>query len=166
KDSVSQIDHGSEVADKSGSVLADIVTSIKKVSDLNNEISAASGEQTTGIQQISKAMNQLDQASQSNAASAEEIAATSGEINNLAHTAQSLTTELNHTVLGQSSVPKIETEPSILHKPLKTKKEVKKSAVVIPLKKSVPAPAESAKPQDLIPFEDDQRAKVSTTDGF
>lgn len=166
KDSVSQIDHGSEIADKSGSVLLDIVTSIKKVSDLNNEISAASGEQTTGIQQISKAMNQLDQASQSNAASAEEIAATSGEINNLAHTAQSLTTELNRTVLGLNSVPAIETEPSVLVKPLKATKEFKKSASVVPLKKSISRPEQGTKPQDLIPFEDDQRAKVGTTDGF
>ncbi len=89
-----------KIADASGEVLSNIVTSIKKVSDLNNEIAQASSEQTTGIQQISKAMNQLDQASQSNAASAEEIAATSGEISNLAITAQQLTVELNVLVLG------------------------------------------------------------------
>ncbi|QLY26783.1 methyl-accepting chemotaxis protein [Bdellovibrio sp. KM01] len=100
KESVSQIERGSEIADQSGTVLANIVNSIKKVSDLNNEIAAASGEQTTGIQQISKAMNQLDQASQSNAASSEEIAATGAEINGLATTAQGLTVELNKLVLG------------------------------------------------------------------
>ncbi|WP_413578242.1 methyl-accepting chemotaxis protein [Bdellovibrio sp. HCB290] len=100
KDSVSQIEKGSEIADESGAVLANIVSSIKKVADLNNEIATASSEQTTGIQQISKAMNQLDQSSQSNAASSEEIAATGGEINGLAQTAQNLTVELNNLVLG------------------------------------------------------------------
>jgi methyl-accepting chemotaxis protein len=102
KTSVEQVQHGSTIADKSGEVLGNIVTSIKKVSDLNSEIAAASSEQTTGIQQISKAMNQLDQSSQSNAASAEEIAATTGEINNLALTTKTLTVELNEVIAGPS----------------------------------------------------------------
>lgn len=100
KESVSQVEEGSRFADKSGVVLGTITTSVKKVSDLNSEIAAASSEQATGIQQISKAMNQLDQAAQSNAASSEEIAATSGEISNLAITTQNLTVELNQMILG------------------------------------------------------------------
>lgn len=167
KDSVSQIERGSEIADQSGAVLSNIVNSIKKVSDLNNEIAAASSEQTTGIQQISKAMNQLDQASQSNAASAEEIAATSGEINNLAITAQNLTVELNEVVLGTSEVnvmSSAETHPPKKHH--KPHVQQKKAAPVIPLRKSAPMPSAHAKSQDVIPFDDDQRAKVGTTDGF
>ena len=101
KDSVAEIENGAKIADQSGVVLNNIVTSIKKVADLNNEIAAASSEQTAGIQQISKAMNQLDQSAQSNAASAEEIAATSGEINSLAETNRSLTVELNKVVIGE-----------------------------------------------------------------
>lgn len=77
KDSVSQVSRGSEMADKSGTSLKEIVTSVKKVTDLNAEIATASNEQSEGIAQISKAMNQLDQATQSNAASAEEAAASS-----------------------------------------------------------------------------------------
>lgn len=103
KESVAQIERGSQIADSSGTVLNNIVNSIKKVSDLNGDIAQASSEQTTGIEQISKAMNQLDQASQSNAASAEEIAATSGEISNLAITAQKLTLELNAVILGSKT---------------------------------------------------------------
>ncbi len=100
KDSVAQIEEGSAIADKSGTILANIVNSIKKVSDLNNEIATASIEQATGIEQINKAMNQLDQAGQSNAASAEEIAATSGQVSSLATATQELTAELNAIVLG------------------------------------------------------------------
>jgi methyl-accepting chemotaxis protein len=100
QDSVRQIEKGSSIADKSGEVLAKIVTSIKKVSELNNEISTASTEQTIGIQQISKAMNQLDQAAQTNANSAQEVAAVGEGLDQLAVTAQKLTLELNSTVLG------------------------------------------------------------------
>ncbi|MFM6928315.1 MAG: methyl-accepting chemotaxis protein [Bdellovibrio sp.] len=166
KESVSQVEKGSKIADQSGEVLANIVTSIKKVSDLNNEISAASSEQTTGIQQISKAMNQLDQTSQSNAASAEEIAATSTEINGLAHRTQELTAELNVAVIGTS--------------------EITRSNGKVLAQKATPGPTAPAKPpakvismhrpsfkvsshntaQEAIPFDEDVRAKVGTTDGF
>lgn len=166
KDSVSQIEDGSEVADKSGTVLTNIVNSIKKVSDLNNEIAAASSEQTTGIQQISKAMNQLDQAAQSNAASAEEIAATSGEINGLAANNQALTIELNQVVLGEQLVAEV---PSATTQGPAKKRALPKSGSksnVIPLKSS--SPQESNKGSHaVIPFdEDDGRTKVGTTDGF
>ncbi|WII72046.1 methyl-accepting chemotaxis protein [Bdellovibrio sp. 22V] len=165
KDSVSQIENGSEIADKSGTVLSNIVNSVKKVSDLNTEIAAASSEQTTGIQQISKAMNQLDQAAQSNAASAEEIAATSGEINNLAMTSQNLTVELNTIVLGASELPAgqvMESKTKVAHKPA-AKPTVKNK--VIPFK-TKPATAKKKDSQDVIPFDEDERAKVGTTDGF
>jgi methyl-accepting chemotaxis protein len=165
KDSVSQIDDGSQIADQSGTVLSNIVSSIKKVSDLNNEIAAASSEQTTGIQQISKAMNQLDQSSQSNAASAEEIAATSGEINNLATTTQGLTVELNEVIYGTSDVM-----PATVTAPPQTKKVgYAAPKKVLQFKKAAPrvaaktAHADTA--SDLIPFDDDER-KVGTVDGF
>lgn len=178
KDSVAQIEHGSTIADQSGTVLSNIVNSIKKVSDLNNEIAAASSEQTTGIQQISKAMNQLDQSSQSNAASAEEIAATSGEIGNLAHTTQDLTAELTAVVMG-SSFARTETTESVEEKKSKSsaKAILQKPAQVIEMKKvakpskSSPAPAKPAKAAgsssaDLIPFDEDEDRKVGNTDGF
>lgn len=154
KESVDKIENGSDIADKSGTVLANIVNSIKKVSDLNNEIAAASSEQTTGIQQISKAMNQLDQASQANAASAEEIAATSGEINNLAATTLNLTVELNNVILG--------TNEHAHEVPVAAKTQ--KKSTVVPLKNKTTA-ARKESPSEVIPFEDDGR-KVGTVSGF
>jgi methyl-accepting chemotaxis protein len=105
KESVDKIERGTQKADKSGEVLKTIVTSVKKVSDLNNEIAAASEEQSTGIQQISKAMNQLDQSVQSNAASSEEIAGTSEEINGQAQIMKAVVDELNLVVYGDGSRP-------------------------------------------------------------
>ncbi|MEN0059111.1 MAG: methyl-accepting chemotaxis protein [Bdellovibrio sp.] len=176
KDSVAQIDQGSQVADKSGTVLSNIVNSVKKVSDLNNEISAASSEQATGIQQIGKAMNQLDQSSQANAASAEEIAATSGEINNLAVTTHSLTVELNQVILGasedsaKSSSAHAEGGASAATSSAPKAPAAKKSSTnILPFrKKEKPAMKASSTntAQDVIPFDDDNRAKVGTTDGF
>lgn len=170
KESVSQIEEGSDTADKSGAVLTNIVSAIKKVADLNNEIAAASAEQTTGIQQIGKAMNQLDQAAQSNAASAEEIAATSGEINNLAITAQTLTVELNEVVLGAgSSVAPVSKSANTDHSQKVEKKKAKapEKSNVVPFKaSSKPSAGKKTEAQAVIPFEDDDRAKVGTTNGF
>lgn len=100
RDSVERIDKGTQRADKSGDILKTIVTSIKKVADLNTEISVASEEQSHGIGQISKAMNQLDSAVQSNAASSEEIASTAEEIRSQARTMNQATLELNVVVSG------------------------------------------------------------------
>ncbi|MDG0817559.1 methyl-accepting chemotaxis protein [Bdellovibrio svalbardensis] len=163
KDSVSQIEDGSQIADQSGAVLTNIVTSVKKVSDLNSEIAAASSEQTTGIQQISKAMNQLDQASQSNAASAEEIAATSGEINNLAVTAQNLTVELNLVVMGAqegSNFPTLESSSKA------TRVTASKQSNLTPLRRNASGKDTKRTSTNAIPFDEDTRSRVGTTDGF
>lgn len=100
KESVEKIERGTLKSAKSGEMLQSIVQSVKKVSDLNNEISVASEEQSTGIAQIGKAMNQLDQSVQTNAASSEEIAGTADEINNQAQIMKNVVDELNVVVYG------------------------------------------------------------------
>jgi methyl-accepting chemotaxis protein len=80
KGSVEKIERGSRQAGQSGKVLEEIVSSVKKVSDINAEIATASEEQSNGIGQIGKAMNQLDQVTQVNAASSEEAAASAEEL--------------------------------------------------------------------------------------
>ncbi len=102
KDSVQQISHGTKIADQSGEVLKNIVSAVKRVSDLNNEIASASAEQSSGISQISKAMNELDQATQRNAASAEETAASSEEMSAQAVELQNLVARLGSVIEGQS----------------------------------------------------------------
>ncbi|WP_413586207.1 methyl-accepting chemotaxis protein [Bdellovibrio sp. HCB274] len=80
RSSVHRIEDGNSQAQKSGEVLEEILTSVKKVSDFNQEIASASAEQSNGVAQISKALNQLDQTTQINAASSEEAAASSEEL--------------------------------------------------------------------------------------
>ncbi|MGZ3773622.1 MAG: HAMP domain-containing methyl-accepting chemotaxis protein [Pseudobdellovibrionaceae bacterium] len=99
-DSVVKIDNGVKIADQSGVVLTDIVTSIKKVSELNNEIADASEQQSQGLNQISKAMNQLDAVTQQNATAAEQSATSAGKMSSQAATMQSIVNELSGVVYG------------------------------------------------------------------
>jgi len=75
QESVARVDEGSKLVDQSGATLGGIVNSIKKVSDIVAEISAASQEQSSGIEQVNKAIMQMDGLTQQNAALVEEAAA-------------------------------------------------------------------------------------------
>jgi len=77
-----------ELAEKAGTLLDLIVPSIKKTSDLVQEISAASQEQSTGVSQINSAVTQLSQTTQQNASSSEELAATAEEMSGQAEQLQ------------------------------------------------------------------------------
>ncbi|MEJ1960922.1 MAG: methyl-accepting chemotaxis protein [Gammaproteobacteria bacterium] len=76
------------LAERAGSLLNEIVPSIKKTSSLVQEISAASQEQSTGVAQINSAVTQLSQTTQQNAASSEELAATAEEMSGQAEQLQ------------------------------------------------------------------------------
>lgn len=69
-----------ELAEKAGKLLDEIVPSIRKTSDLVQEITAASEEQSSGAGQINSAIGQLSQTTQQNASSSEELAATAEEM--------------------------------------------------------------------------------------
>ena len=77
QDSVVKVEGGATLVNESGSTLAAIVTSVKKVSDIVGEIAAASAEQSAGIEQVNKAIMQMEQVTQQNAALVEESAAAS-----------------------------------------------------------------------------------------
>jgi methyl-accepting chemotaxis protein len=68
------------VSDKAGKLLTEMIPSIRKTSDLVQEITAASEEQTSGLTEISTAMSQLNQATQQNASASQELAATAEEM--------------------------------------------------------------------------------------
>src|SRR5690606_28846949 len=71
-------------AESAGNQIDGLVLSIKRTSDLVQEIAAASSEQASGAVQINAAMNQLNQITQMNASSSEELAATSEEMSSQA----------------------------------------------------------------------------------
>ncbi|HVK94816.1 MAG TPA: methyl-accepting chemotaxis protein [Noviherbaspirillum sp.] len=73
--SVEKVDAGSKLVNQAGVTMGEIVESIKHVTDIMAEITAASYEQTSGIDQINQAVSQMDQVTQQNASLVEEAAA-------------------------------------------------------------------------------------------
>ncbi len=74
-DSDEKVRVGSELVNQSGKALAEIVDSVKKVTDIVAEIAAASQEQSIGIDQVNNAVMQMDEMTQQNAALVEEASA-------------------------------------------------------------------------------------------
>ena len=76
-ESVQKVSDGSDLVNQSGQTLDEIVNSVKRVTDIIAEISAASQEQAAGIDQVNKAVIQMDQSTQQNAALVEETTSAS-----------------------------------------------------------------------------------------
>jgi len=74
-DSVTKVDAGSKLVAEAGATMTQIVDSVKRVSDIMAEITAAGEEQSGGIEQVNQAIGQMDQVTQQNAALVEEAAA-------------------------------------------------------------------------------------------
>jgi methyl-accepting chemotaxis protein len=73
--SVERVEHGTALVDQAGATMNEVVTAIRRVTDIVGEISSASAEQSSGVAQVGQAINQIDQATQQNAALVEEMAA-------------------------------------------------------------------------------------------
>ncbi|MDD5299686.1 MAG: methyl-accepting chemotaxis protein [Gallionella sp.] len=74
-DSVEKVEGGSKLVAQAGQTMEEIVTAIKRVTDIMSEITAASQEQSQGIEQVNTAITQMDEVTQQNAALVEEAAA-------------------------------------------------------------------------------------------
>ena len=72
--------------------MEEIVQSVRRVTDIIGEISAASQQQTAGIDQINQAVTQMDEVTQQNAALVEQASAA----------AQSLQAQAGHLVQAVS----------------------------------------------------------------
>ncbi len=71
-ESIQRVGDGSELVNQSGKTLEEIVISVKRVTDIIAEISAASQEQASGLGQVNKAIMSMDETTQQNAALVEE----------------------------------------------------------------------------------------------
>jgi len=90
-DSVNKVDSGSRLVERAGDTMAELVNSVKRVTDLVGEISMASQEQSRGIEQVGQAMAQMDQSTRQNATLVEQAAAA-------AHSQQSAADQLANAV--------------------------------------------------------------------
>jgi methyl-accepting chemotaxis protein len=74
-DSVEKVGAGSRQVDQAGATMEEIVSAVKRVTDIMSEIAAASNEQSAGIEQVNQAIIQMDEVTQQNAALVEQAAA-------------------------------------------------------------------------------------------
>ncbi|SEQ94799.1 aerotaxis receptor [Nitrosomonas sp. Nm51] len=72
--SVNQIEAGTELADKAGQTMTEVVNAVQKVTEIMADITNASREQNSGIEQINEAMISLDTVTQQNTALVQDIA--------------------------------------------------------------------------------------------
>ena len=78
--SVERVGHGSQLVDQAGATMTEVVSAIRRVTDIVGEISVASDAQATGVAQIDQAVRQLDTTTQQNAALVEQMAAAAGSL--------------------------------------------------------------------------------------
>jgi methyl-accepting chemotaxis protein len=74
-DSTVKVTQGNQLVEQAGRTMGEIVTSVKRVTDIIADISAASQEQSSGIEQVNQAITQMDEGTQQNAALVEEATA-------------------------------------------------------------------------------------------
>ena len=79
-DSVSKVDTGTRLVDQAGTTMDEVVSAIRRVTDIMAGIAAASQEQTDGIEQVNSAIGQMDAVTQQNAALVEEAAAAAASL--------------------------------------------------------------------------------------
>ncbi len=78
--SVERVEQGTLLVNQAGATMGEVVTSIKRVTDIMGQISAASVAQSQGVAHIGEAVAQMDQVTQQNAALVEEMAAAASSL--------------------------------------------------------------------------------------
>ncbi|KQQ93666.1 methyl-accepting chemotaxis protein [Massilia sp. Leaf139] len=113
-DSVDKVGMGSMLVAEAGQTMQQVVESVRRVTDIVSEISAASAEQSTGIGQVNQAIVQMDDATQQNAALVEQAAAATESLQEQAATLVALVGEFR---LEQAGAPATAARPLALAAP-------------------------------------------------
>ena len=136
--SVERVDQGSALVDQAGVTMTEVVSSIKRVTDLMGEISAASGEQSQGVAQIGEAVQQMDQVTQQNAALVEEMAAAASSLKSQA---QDLVGTVAVFKLGGNNIHRMAPRPPAVRAPVPVSKPGKS-----PARPALASPSKAASP--------------------
>jgi methyl-accepting chemotaxis protein len=84
-ESVEKVSSGTKLVEEAGNTMDEVVTAVKLVTDIVNEIAAASQEQSAGIDQVNNAITNMDEVTQQNAALVEEAEAAANSLEHLAN---------------------------------------------------------------------------------
>ncbi len=74
-DSVDKVREGSTLVEQAGVTMDEVVSSVRRVTDIMGEITSASQEQSVGIASVNRTILEMDETTQQNAALVEEAAA-------------------------------------------------------------------------------------------
>jgi methyl-accepting chemotaxis protein len=120
---VSQIQDGSTLAERAGATMEEVVGAVRRVTDIMDEISAASQEQSQGIDQVSQAVGQMDQVTQQNAALVQQASAAAASLEEQANRMEEAISafRLSKTASGAQALPagaasRPSPRPSVAHK--------------------------------------------------
>jgi methyl-accepting chemotaxis protein len=143
---VGKIEEGSKLVSVSNEVFTTVGEGSEKIGDLVSEIAAASKEQASGFEQISKAIAEMDKVTQDNAATAEELASSMAmfKVRRKESAKDWSPTKSKGKDYQKTYHPPEETQA---RKPQK-KKTPKKDLKALP--------AKEVKPEEVIPFDDDE----------
>jgi methyl-accepting chemotaxis protein len=84
ENSLVKVEQGTELVDRAGATMNEVVKSIQQVAGIMAAITTASNEQANGVSQVGQAITQMDESTQQNAALVEEMAAAASSLNTLA----------------------------------------------------------------------------------
>jgi methyl-accepting chemotaxis protein len=103
---VERVEAGTVLVGRAGITMHEVVSAIKRVTDIMAEISVASQEQSLGVAQVGEAVSSLDQNTQQNAALVEQIAAAAAGLKNQA---DGLVQTVAAFKVGEAAVPDLHT---------------------------------------------------------
>ena len=126
--SVEKVDAGSKLVHQAGVAMSNIVSSIKKVNDVVNEISSANHEQSEGIEQINQAIIQMDETTQQNAALVEQAAAAASSLQDQAHKLKEPVSVFKLNDAGMSSAGVSRSHPVNTNKVTELKRSLKSAS--------------------------------------
>ncbi|WP_050464173.1 methyl-accepting chemotaxis protein [Herbaspirillum autotrophicum] len=152
-DSVEKVGTGSKLVGQAGVTMDEVVSSVKRVTDVMGEITAASQEQSTGIEEVNRAITQMDETTQQNAALVEQAAAAAQSLQdqagNLVHVVSVFKIDGQHRV-AQAAPATVHNVPAKNITPAATRlTPPTRTAIAKPATRNVSSGAPKATPKAL-----------------
>jgi len=150
QDSVAKVENGTNLVNQSGQTLEEIVSSVKRVTDIVAEIAAASREQAGGIEQVNRAVTQMDQVTQANASQTEELSSTAESLAAQAAQLQEVVAQFNLVKKNVKGVaPVASPSRTVVNKPVVRKAATPVTKVTKPQPRSAAPDVETAVEREL-----------------
>lgn len=116
ENSVRQVQTGSTLVGEAGETMKEVVTAVRRVTDIMDEISSASREQSGGIEQVSQAVGQMDEVTQQNASLVQEAATAAASLEEQASRLEEIVSIFRLSDDGETYAKKSEERPAVAPK--------------------------------------------------